>query len=423
MNTLYTDNESAISRGIKTVGVGKKGSKPLSAELAQEILLELKNLQIPSAAQGAFFAALFLKGITPQERLLENCFQPGVLNDAKLLVDTIASDAPDRVREICSQLLQGRALDRATAFRLGQFLMSSLPGDGARGIVASALRVRYETADEYEGLLAAMQETIEKPFKEEVPSGDPVIQFSEPFDGVDHSYLITPLLSQYVQGLGYRAINMTGRNSGPKNGINLWDVAQTLGVRAVSRNKELGDQKPILGWFMDQQLLSKAMDGWVALRKQTIKRPFMATLEKFLNPAKARIIVTSAFHPPYTEKMITISERAGFPGAMVIRNGLEGTLAFPLKRPVKIMCSARQRDEKYIRHEFEFDSEKFLGASVALEEKLEIPNAVENADLIRSFSETGRSSNDLFDMRVKASRAGLKQAIDWIETNIDRENE
>ncbi len=62
--TISELTEPAIRRGIKTVGIGKKGSKPLDPELIAEILRDLQEGNVSPLAQGAFFAALVLKGIT-----------------------------------------------------------------------------------------------------------------------------------------------------------------------------------------------------------------------------------------------------------------------------------------------------------------------------------------------------------------------
>lgn len=431
--------EPAIRRGIKTVGIGKKGSKPLDLGLISEILQDLQEGNVSPLAQGAFFAALVLKGITEEERKLEQAFTPGTLQDKKRLVEAIAFDAPGFMKNICVKFLEGKTIDRETAYQLGKFLLSTDPGDGARGIAASALRVRYETPEEYEGLLLSLQESIEEPFREKIPSGDPIIQLAEPFDGVDHSYLITPLLANHFQTEGHRVIQLVGRNSGPKFGNNLLDLGKALNGNFLKSNSELVSLRGVLsndeaiyskkiaspkkqarndttfGWFINQEDLSTPLNRWVELRREIIKRPFFSTLEKFLNPLNADILVTSAFHPPYTEKMITVAERAGFPGAIVIRNGLEGTLAFALKRPVKMMCSARQKDGSYQRHEFEFDAEQFLEKTIPVEEKLEAPSLEENARLIQTFQTHGRTDNELFDARVKASCEGLSRAIEWIK--------
>ena len=87
--------EPAIRRGIKTVGIGKKGSKPLEPDLISESLHDLKERKVSAIAQGAFFAALILKGMTEQEMELEKAFTPGILKDPKRLVEAIAFDAPE----------------------------------------------------------------------------------------------------------------------------------------------------------------------------------------------------------------------------------------------------------------------------------------------------------------------------------------
>ena len=420
MAIVLDPNEAAIKRGIKTVGIGKKGSKPLTPELAQEIVDDLRSGKVSDAAKGAFFAGLCAKGIEPQEEILEQAFVPGILKEPSQLLNTIASNAPEFVRWVCVQLLQGHTLDRQTAYDLGKFLFSDEPGDAARGWVASFLRVRYETDDEYEGLLQAMDDTLDPAFKTPAPPGEPIIQIAEPFDGVDHSYMITPLIGQRLQAQGYRVVHQVGRNSGPKLEMNLWDIAQALGARSALSNSDLASDRPVFGWFFHQSLMSKALDRWVDLRHQIIKRPFLATIERFINPLKADFLIASAFHPPYGEKMLTVAERAGFKGVIIVRNGIEGTTAFPLLREVKLLLSARQKDGSFRRQEMIIENTPQVDA----EEVIEKPKAIDNARLIENFVRAGTSADQgtgnirHFDLRVKVTEEGLNQALGWIKRNI-----
>jgi anthranilate phosphoribosyltransferase len=415
MAITFNPSDSPITRGIKTVGVGKKGSRSLPQELAREILADLKAGKVPPAAQGAFFAGLFFKGIELEEICLDQYFdeQATILN-ADLLAQALTKDAPPLIQWICEQILRKKTLDKDTAYTLGTFLMSNEPGDAARGLIASALRVRYETDDEYEGLLKAIEDTIVPEFRTPAPAGLPIIQLAEPFDGNDHSYMITPLLGRYLQTIKYRAVYLVGRNSGPKFEFNLADVTEALGVPWTVHSSHIANSKTPFGSFIHQRDLSPAADRWVDIRRQTVKRPFMATLEKFLNPLNAQIIAVSAFHPPYGEKMMTIAERAGFPGIIVIRNGVEGSLAFPLKREVRILCSARQEDGSYRRHEIIFEPEKFLYETVDVEEKIEHPTALDNARLIEQYISRGSTENRHFDLRVRATCEGFRMAIAWL---------
>ncbi len=254
MAIVLDPNEPAINRGIKTVGIGKKGSKSLTPELALEIVEDIRSGKVSDAAKGAFFAGLCAKGIEPQEEVLGAGFCPGHFERSFPIIETIAADAPEFVQWVCRQLLEGHTLDKHTAYDLGKFLFSDEPGDAARGWVASFLRVRYETDDEYEGLLQAMEDTLEPAFKIPTPTGEPIIQIAEPFDGVDHSYMITPLIGRYLAGQGYRVVHQVGRNSGPKLEMNLWDIAQALGEKPALSNSDLASGKTCL-WLVFSSIL------------------------------------------------------------------------------------------------------------------------------------------------------------------------
>ncbi len=411
MAIVLDPNEPAINRGIKTVGIGKKGSKPLTPELVLQIVEDLKGGKVSEAAKGAFFAGLYAKGLEPHEMLLEQAFAPGVLKDPSQCLDTIASDAPEFVLWVCDRLLRGQTLDRRTAYDLGKFLFSQEPGDAARGWIASFLRVRYETDDEYEGLLQVMDETLAPAFRVPAPGGEPIIQIAEPFDGVDHSYMITPLIGHALSSKNFRVVHQVGRNSGPKFEMNLWDIAQALGLKPASGNGDLALDKPSLGWFFHQSLMSPALDRWVNLRHQIIKRPFLATLERFINPLRADTLIASAFHPPYGEKMLAIAERAGFKEIMIVRNGIEGTIAFPLLRGVRILLSAKQKDGSFKRHEMTFEQ----APAVPTEEMITNPKALDNARLIEDYLKAGSSGNKHFDLRVQSTMNGLNQALVWLK--------
>jgi hypothetical protein len=124
--------------------------------------------------------------------------------------------------------------------------------------------------------------------------------------------------------------------------------------------------------------------------------------------------VASAFHPPYGEKMLRLCEDQGVKAAVVVRNGIEGSIAFPLLRAAKVLATRRTGSAGYERREFEFDSKKELGHDMMLEARVENPNAFDNARLIENHLRANASGSRPFDLRVDATCAGLKRAIDWI---------
>lgn len=406
----------AVVRGIQTIGVGKQGSKALSPVLAAEIVGELKRGTTHPVTEGAFWGALAAKGVAPGEEALGEVLPRGTLHDPDRWAAHVCSDAPDVVRAICAELISGTTLTRDRAHVLGQFLFADTPGEMARGLVASLLRVRYETDDELAGLLTAMDETIAAPFREPLPAGAPVCQVAEPFDGTTRSYLITPLIAAQMREEGYRPVVQVGRASpGPKFGLELAAIYRQLGGTFATGNSDLGNDTPALGWVIDQADLAPAVHDWVARRRRTKKRPFLATLEKFLDPAGASLLITSAFHPGYTEKMSTVAEGAGFPAAIIMRRGIEGTLTPNVGRPIEVLCSARGADGGYRRQAFEWTAADLLSETNLREKNIARPTPQENAIRIEQYRAKGSSGDENFDQHVRLSRAIVTRCLEWIK--------
>lgn len=413
----------ATQEGIKTVGVGRKGSRPLDGDLIRRIRAEWQAGEVPDSVKGAFLAGLIMKGPTPEERSLEDCFQGASLDDPLAVTAYLAAGAPDAIRDICRRLLSKQELSLDEAQQLGIYLFGPEAPEALCGLVASLLRVRYETPDEYEGLLGSMTHTFRPEFRRPVPDGRPVVAVADPFDGASRTYGITPLVMRRLQALGHRVVGLCGRNSGPKYGHNLKDLAAGLNARFLKANAELTNEPQPFGWYLDQADLSPALDRWVDIRRLIIKRPFLATLERFVDPCRAAVMIGSAFHPPYGDKMLTICERAGFPAAIIVRNGMEGSIAFPLLRQARVLGSVRTKQGDYLRQEFIFDPKDMLPSLPAVEERRELPDIAENIRLIREFAEHGRTTEPLFDDRVRTTAAGLERVLGWIRSHQEGESD
>lgn len=418
MKQIYTTLDNPLVDGIKIIGIGRHGSKPLPEELLQEILHYLEAGEPVPIQKGAFFGALMAKG--PNEK--EHALLKALTGDAALnpghLYDKLCPNAPYGMKEIGIKLLNREHLTKKEAEQLGEFLFSDEPGEAFKGMAASMLRIRYETDEEYHGLMEAAAGTFTEGFQERVKTEDSLVQLSEPFDGVEHSYMITPLLAHALQQEGYPVVVSMGRSSGPKLRLNTLDLYREMGGGFISSNVELEQERPPYGWALDQQILSPALDAWVERRRLIFKRPFLATLEKVLNPCHARIFITSVFHITYMEKMIRLGGMAGFDGIIVLKRGLEGTLAPSLSRASGILCAARQPDGSFMTHTIEADEEKFSRYRTDADAVINAPDAADNLELILQYTEQGFSGNEDFDKRAGLAISLYKSGLEWINAAL-----
>lgn len=418
MKRIYTTFENPLVDGIKTIGIGKHGSKPLSDELLQEILHYLETGEPVPVQKGAFFGALMAKGPNEKEQQLLKTLTGDTVPDTGSIYDKLCPEVAAGMRETGLKLLNREHLTKKEAGQLGDYLFSDEPGEAFRGMAASMLRIRYETDDEYHGLMEAAARTFTEGFQEVVKAEGPLVQLSEPFDGVEHSYMITPVLAHALQLEGYPVVVSMGRSSGPKYRLNTLDLYREMGGGFISSNAELGQEHPPYGRALDQQILSPALDAWVERRRLIFKRPFLATLEKVLNPCHARLLITSVFHITYMEKMIRLGGMAGFDGIIVLKRGLEGSLAPSLSRASGILCAARQFDGSFLTHAIDADEERFRQYRADADATIQAPEAANNVRLIRHYVEQGFSDQEDFDKRAGLAIELYKNGLAWINAAL-----
>ncbi len=210
---------------------------------------------------------------------------------------------------------------------------------------------------------------------------------------------------------------MVGESSGPKFGVNLKVLGEALGASFITSNAELGDPTPRYGWYADQRALSPAVHQWVALRKKMIKRPFLATLEKYVNPFGADVFVGSAFHSTFVEKGLGLAERLGYRAAILAFKTSEGTTGLSLVRRPSFHLAARRSSGSWNRTVMTLTAEA-LGFSTEPDEENLTPKAGDNAHLIRSSLENGTSGNLNFDRRAAFTKAAYSRALDWVTERL-----
>ncbi|WP_338877140.1 anthranilate phosphoribosyltransferase [Spirosoma sp. SC4-14] len=410
--------DTPLGRGIKHIGIGKYGSKPLPDDLLAECRAALADPASHPLQRGAFLGALLAKGPTPAEMALEEVIGKGAFSHPTFFINKVCPDLPVGMHPIATKLVRGHNLQVSEAHQLGDYLFGDDNCETFRGLAASIMRVRHETNEEYLGLMRAAESTFSPGFGPISCADRPLVQLAEPFDGVENSYLITPLLGQFFQKRGYGAISMVGRSGGPKFTLNALDLCMHLGCQFLQSNHELDTPLDRYGWVLDQKALSPALNRWVDRRRTIIKRPFLATLEKVLNPCHAQILVTSVFHITYQMKMAELALMAGFDAAIVMKRGLEGSLAPSTSRASGILCAVRTHRGHLFYQHFEADSPTFASFRTESDQQYDHPLATDNARLVQQFMAEGFSADADFDNRVRLAQAIYGRGLDWIEGQL-----
>ena len=351
----------SLIKGLLSIGIGKKGNRYFSDELKKEtdkifnFLCSSKTNycdELFYAQFGAFLGAysnhlLFHTNDQKQTKALFSKSQSTI----DQLLQTKAIEIQDNtIYHIIINLLQGKKLSEKESYYLGTYLFTDNSATNTHktfyfiaGLTCSSLRVRYEGIDEYIGLIKSIHNNaVQDEFKKNRPHffKQKIIQIAEPFDGTNRSYLITPIIAQILyKNSGYKIIVVTGRSSGPKYGNNVLDVISLLEKKTCQSFNEIFETKEVS--YIDISTAIPILNRWTDIRQAIIKRPFLATIEKFINVSNADYLLTSAFHRPYVSKMLDIAYHSSinnkennfntFKKTYVIGRGNEGSIGFSSK--------------------------------------------------------------------------------------------
>jgi anthranilate phosphoribosyltransferase len=470
VNNPVNIRSSALAEGIKAVGVGKQGSVNCSSKQIELILQDYRKGNLEPAQVGAFFGALWTKGVAEEEMALNEFFPENCIDKPQRGISYILKNSTPYIKVLAAKIINNEILSFAEASKIGEYLFADNSDNTGKAFIASALRVRYTDPLEYLALHQQIQNSFAPQFKPveldiklveldkklqpnkslnlDKSVGQirrPIIQMAEPFDGVERSHLLTPIIARHFANKGYEDSVQTGRSSGPKFGLNLLEIAQQLQAHFIKSTKAFSEATtaattraataliaiPQLAvpqtagqarqeYYVDQKDLSPAMDQWVEIRKIILKRPFLATLEKYVDPFGLNIFMASAFHHTFTDKMVEIAEAIGFPAIIISFRGVEGSLGLSLGRTAQIICSVRQKDGSYLRNTIEANPENY-GFEKQVDPKLTKEDVAKNAELIQNYFQHKESGKAYFDKRVSYNIQVYEQALAWVNTQLSAE--
>ena len=414
MNNLQDHplRNTTLANAIRAIGIGKHGSKPLPAEWIADCKAEFISPTVNHAQAGAFFGALSVKLKHNAEELELLDFCNNNLENGITAFKLASGLIPVELTTLAKKILAKAILLKNETILLANYIFSSdINFNFIRGISASVMRVRYETDEELAGFYEVFKNNYSKEFDAiSLNTNQLKIQLAEPFDGSEHSPIITPLLAKYLAANNYSPIIITGKNPGPKFNLNLFDIINQI---KTNSNYDIN----LIGQIVDCSKLSDAWNYWLDVRFATIKRPFLSTIEKILNPLNADILISSVYHITYQEKMVSLSFMAGFKAAIVMKRGLEGSLTPNTSKGCGILCAVKKEDGTILKTTFDMthlDMQYFVSSE---ENTIENLSLEENNTWITNYNINKKSGNFIFDNYINAAEKLYGLGINWLQEN------
>ena len=157
-------------------------------------------------------------------------------------------------------------------------------------------------------------------------------------DGFNRHYFVLPFVSALLGSIGVPCLLHGVEAVGPKYGITPFKLLQSAGLNPLKSINDVSHaiETPSIGWgYCDQTVYSPLLSSLIPLRHAMVKRPILATIEKFLLPILATNdthLITGYTHPPYRQTTDYLLSQLPALSKRLICRGTEGSCQLPLDR-------------------------------------------------------------------------------------------
>ncbi len=254
----------------------------------------------------------------------------------------------DLLKKVGSGAHTHQDLSRAEAAMALKLMLEQTATPAQIGAFLIAHRIKRPTAEEMAGMLDTYRQL--GPQVAALDSDVPVMILTQPYDGRDRTFPLSPLTALVLATAGIPVLQHGGDRMPTKEGVPLIDLWRQLGVnwsRVPLAHVRTCLAQGRLG-FVYLPRHFPAAHGLVPYREQIGKRPPIATLELIWNPYQgASHLVAGFVHPPTETIMRDALHLHGVPTFTTVK-GLEGSCDLPRERTA-IIGLAREQPEPWQR--------------------------------------------------------------------------
>ena len=329
---MANEYQNRLSELLKKKGIGPAGSKSLKEEELEEVAQLLRNQEVSLTTKATIITALLL--LEPTQ--IESEFLDKVKSNAdrylpERLLAFLQDTCEDPFLNLVLKNIRKEDLSAKECFEaMSYFFGNSEPYIQAAFLEAQ--RLKRETFVENDSFFKAFWKESQR-VETQLPQ---LVDISNNYDGnirtKNYSLLTAKLLAKakvptLIHGL---------QKVAPKNGLTLYMILQELGYDPLVSLSDAKSQLEQNNWvYVDQQMAFPKLFDKVQMREEMVKRPFIATFEKLMQPicsVKGNLVVTGYTHKHYKQEVPKLLKAQGKCEKALVVKGEEGSAQLPLHK-------------------------------------------------------------------------------------------
>jgi anthranilate phosphoribosyltransferase len=387
-------NQDLLVSLLKQKGTGKTMSKSLDKEQCEQVLNCFASAECSDVTKTTLWTALMMLKNTDEEQTLLNRLNtvPFLPQTCKTLLENPSTE----FQKILNLLLKHQSLNETdmqqSITRLFDPIVNTKNNDCEKAVFLEGLRLKEETNLENQAMLHYYWHSSQRAICD-VPI---LIDLSTAYDGFNRHPQLALFTAPLLASIGFNVVLHGCEEVSPKRGINPYKLLQAAGknpTKSLEQVKTSLETNSIAWGYCDQRIFFPEADALRPLRQLIVKRPLLATIEKFCQPLVSKhrtVLITGYTHPPYRQKTINLLQKLqsfGHLDTYIILRGLEGSCTAPQDRRCPIIIG----NQSNVQEDFVSPADFGLNLHDRIEPNPEI-NVTDTLDLgLKALS--GQSKN------------------------------
>jgi anthranilate phosphoribosyltransferase len=335
MEGEYISTQKRLSDLLKKKGIGPEASKSLHAEELEELKTLLIDPAVSLTTKATFITALLtLKPTEIEEAFIEELkSKPEKYLTPELSEFVTGNTSSDYLKIILKAISNQHLSEIEAKLGMDYFFSEKVP-NYLKGAFLEAERLKRETFLENRIFFESLWNNIEHTIIDE-----PVlIDISDSYDGCNRTRHFSVFVASLIASVGYKVYLHGIEKVAPKEAITTHQILRAAGKNPLKSKGEVVSDllNPSIAWgYIDQKIYFESLYNLRQMRKEMVKRPFLATFEKLLQPitvTNGNYIVTGYTHTHYRSELINqLVHQQNCSKALVLK-GVEGSTQISMSR-------------------------------------------------------------------------------------------
>ncbi|MBX9850248.1 MAG: hypothetical protein K2X86_00645 [Cytophagaceae bacterium] len=327
-------HQERLAELLKKKGIGPQGSKSLKTEELEEIAGLFKNPEVSLTTKATMLTALLILPPTDEEK---SWLEKLKASPDKFLPQELTGyikETSNPFLSLIKKIIGKNDLTKEECESGMSFLFSKDIPEYLKGSFLEAERLKRESFIENNSFLNYLYSQV--PHREiNMPV---LIDIADSYDGSNRSKNFSLFTAALLGSIGFPTIVHGIDEVAPKEGYTSHKILKYAGIDPlISLDQAIKNlENSSVSWtYLDQKIFFPDLYEMKRMRKEMVKRPFLATFEKLLQPIRAKNgnhIVTGYTHPHYKEELVKQLKEQKQCAQAIILKGMEGSTHMSLSK-------------------------------------------------------------------------------------------